>query len=66
MAAADETGARIATARKTPLTAHLPRRARRKLTDRIPWPLLGGSLPLLGILVWLLRRPHPRPPEETA
>jgi uncharacterized protein len=66
MAAADEMGSRIAVARHKTIDAHLPKRARRTFADSIPWPLAAGALPLLGLLVWLLRRPQRRPPEEPA
>jgi uncharacterized protein len=70
MAAADEIGNRIAVARHRTLSVHLPQRARRTLADSIPWPLVAGAIPLVGLLIWLLRRPHhrqpPQPPQETA
>jgi uncharacterized protein len=67
MAAADEIGGRIAAARGKTLDVRLPKRARRTLTDSIPWPLVAGAIPLLGLLIWLLRRPHHRqPPGEPA
>ncbi len=66
-AAADEMGSRIAAARGKRIDVRLPRRARRTLSDSIPWPLAAGAIPLLGLLIWLLRRPHHgRPPEEPA
>jgi uncharacterized protein len=67
MAAADEMGSRIAMARGKTIDVHLPKRARRTIGDSIPWPLAAGAIPLLGLLIWLLRRPHHRrPPEELA
>jgi uncharacterized protein len=67
MAAADEMGSRIAAARRKTIDVHLPKRARRTMGDSIPWPLVAGAIPLLGLLIWLLRRPHHRrPPEEPA
>jgi uncharacterized protein len=67
MAAADEIGSRIAVARGKTIDVHLPKRARRTMGDSIPWPLVAGAIPLLGLLIWLLRRPHHRrPPEELA
>lgn len=67
MAAADEIGSRIAAARGKALDVHLPKRARRTLSDSIPWPLVAGAIPLLALLTWLLLRPHHRrPPEEHA
>ncbi len=66
MAAADEMGRRIAAARHVSLAVRLPRRARRRWADSIPWPLVAGAIPLIVLLVWLLRRPHRRPPEQPA
>ena len=63
MAAADEMGSRIAAARHQTIGIHLPKRARRTMADSIPWPLAAGAIPLLGLLIWLLRRPNRRPPE---
>ncbi len=66
-AAADEMGSRIAKARGKSIDVRLPKRARRTLSDSIPWPLAAGAIPLLAFLAWLLRRPHHRrPPEEHA
>ena len=64
MAAADEMGSRIAVSRHKTIDVHLPRRARRSFAETVPWPLAAGALPLLALLVWLLRRPARRPPEE--
>jgi uncharacterized protein len=67
MAAADEIGSRIAAARHKSIDVHLPKRARRTIGDSIPWMLVAGAIPLVGALIWLLRRPHHRlPPEEHA
>jgi uncharacterized membrane protein YgcG len=65
MAAADEIGSRIAAAKHKTIDVHLPRRARRTLSDSIPWPLIAGAIPLIGLLIWLLRRPDHRPTEES-
>lgn len=65
MAAADEIGSRIATAKHKTIDVHLPRRARRTMSDSIPWPLAAGAIPVIGLLVWLLRRPDHRPNEES-
>ena len=62
MAAADEIGSRIAAARGKTIGVRLPKRARRTLSDSIPWLLAAGAIPLLGLLIWLLRRPHHRRP----
>ena len=67
MAAADEMGGRIASARGQTIGVRLPQRARRTFEDSIPWPLLLGAVPIIGVLIWLLRRPHrPAAPRETA
>jgi uncharacterized protein len=65
MAAAEETGGRIAAARGKTVEVHLTRRARRTIYDAIPWALAAGAIPLLGLLVWLLRRPPRHPPQES-
>jgi len=62
MAVAEEIGNRIAAARGKTMAVKLPRRARRTFRDSIPWPLVAGGVPILALLVWLLRRPHQRPP----
>ena len=66
MAAADEIGGRIGAARHKTIEVHLSKRARRTAADSIPWPLVAGAIPLIGVLIWLLRRPHRRRPEEAA
>lgn len=66
MAAADEIGGRIAAARGKTIGVRLPKRARRTWSDVVPWMLAAGVIPLLGLLVWLLRRPHGCPPREHA
>lgn len=66
MAAADEIGSRIATARGKTIGVRLPKRARRTLSDTIPWMLAAGALPLIGVLIWLLRRPHGHGTREQA
>jgi uncharacterized protein len=67
MAAADEMGGRIASARGKSIGVRLPQRAHRTFQDSIPWPLIVGAVPIIGLLIWLLRRPHhPMPPRETA
>jgi len=62
MAAADEIGSRIAAAHGKTIPVHLTRRARRTFQDSIPWPLIAGGIPIVGLLIWLLRRPRHRPP----
>jgi uncharacterized protein len=64
MAAADEIGSRIATARHKTVAVPLTRRAHRTIADSIPWPLVAGSIPLIVLLVWLLRRPKRQPSRE--
>ena len=69
MAAADEMGSRIAAARGAKISVSLSQRAHRTFEDSIPWLLIIGAVPILGLLIWLLRRPHPHhpaPPRETA
>lgn len=66
MAAAEEMGSRIAVARGKTLGVKLPQRARRTLWGAVPWPLVAGGVPILALLVWLLRRPHHRPPPGAA
>jgi uncharacterized membrane protein YgcG len=67
MAAADEIGSRIASARGKTIGVRLPQRAHRTFEDSVPWPLIVGAVPIIGLLIWLLRRPHhPMPPRETA
>ena len=63
MAAADEIGGRIAAARHKTIGVRLSKRARRSLADSFPWPLAAGSVVVVALLVWLLRRPHHRRPD---
>ncbi|HEX3880011.1 MAG TPA: TPM domain-containing protein [Bryobacteraceae bacterium] len=62
MAAADEIGGRIAAARHKMIPVRLPKRAHRQWSDSFPWPLAAGSIVIIGLLAWLLRRPHHRLP----
>lgn len=69
MAAADEIGSRVASARGKTIPIRLPRRAHRTFQDSLPMPLIIGGVPIIGVLIWLLRRPHhhrppPTPPQE--
>jgi uncharacterized protein len=66
MAAADEIGSRIAAAQHKTIDVRLSKRARRSIADSIPWPLAAGSVVVLGLLIWLLRRPHHRRPDGAA
>lgn len=67
MAAADEIGGRIAAARGKTVPVHLANRPHRTFEDSLPLPLILGGIPIVGVLIWLLRRPHHRmPPREQA
>jgi uncharacterized protein len=60
MAVADEIGTRIARAQHKTIAAHLPRRARKRLAESIPWLLAAGALLLSFWLFRVLARPARR------